>query len=97
MNKLINPDDDEVISKILTNLGSVFGRVKMDEIVEHFDTFNEMKYSSGEDLEKFLLKFETSVASLKALDCPMDEKIISLVLLRALNVDSNQKEVLLLI
>ena len=35
LNKLIDPDDDDVIAKIITNLSSIFGRVKMDKIIEH--------------------------------------------------------------
>ena len=64
LNKQVNPDDDDIISKILERLGSIFGRAKMDEIIiEHFDLFHEIKFEPGEDLEKFLLRFEMSVAS----------------------------------
>ena len=41
-NGVINPDDDDVILKIVTKLESVFGKPKMDELLDSWDTFQEM-------------------------------------------------------
>ena len=90
-NGTFDPDDEEIISKILTKLETIFGRPKMDEIMDCWDVFDNMKREEEEDIETFMLNFDTAEAGLRALDCPVDKKILSLILMKAINVDKNEK------
>ena len=90
-NGVIDPDDEEVITKVAEKLEDIFGKPKMDEILENWDAFSEMMRKKDEEIEPFMLKFDTAEAALRAVDCPLDKKILSLILLKAINVDKHEK------
>ena len=94
-NGRINPDDDEVIVKIASTLENIFGKPKIDEIIESWDTLHEMTRKKNDPIEPFMLKFDTAEAGLSALDCPVDQKILTLMLLKAINVDKSEKRTII--
>ena len=90
-NGVFDPDEEDVIAKISAKLDTIFGKPKMDELLGYWDSFSDMLREEDEDLEEFILKLETAEAGLRALDCPVDKKIMSLVLMKAINLDKNEK------
>ena len=64
-NKEVDPEEDEVIDKLLTKLEKWFGKTKIDEASDAWIDFITLKRATDEDTDKFLLRFETSEANLK--------------------------------
>ena len=53
-NERINPDDDEVIIKIASTLEKIFGKPKIDEIIESWDILHEMTRKKNDPIEPFM-------------------------------------------
>ena len=91
MNQSIDPKDKNVIENIVKKLEEIFGKPKIDEVLEKWDVMTELKRLAGEDLEKFLLKFDTAEAALKSLGILLDNKIKALLLIKAMNLEESEK------
>ena len=75
----------------MKKLEELFGKPKIYEVLEKWDVMTELKRLAGEDLEKFLLKFDTAEAALKSLGILLDNKIKALLLIKAMNLEESEK------
>ena len=90
-NGLINPDNENIIKTVIERLEKWFGKTKVDEASEAWKSFKDMKRSSGENLDEFLLRFETVESKLKCSAVELPNLILALQLLESVNVNSDQR------
>ena len=90
-NGLINPEHENIINDISEKLNTWFGKTKVDEASDAWRTFKDIKRASGENVDKFLLKYETAESKLINSAVELPKLILAIQLLEAANVDINQR------
>ena len=90
-NGLVDPTDDNVISKLVEKLDNWFGKTEMDELAEGWKNFKSLEREKDESIDKYILRYETSESDLKCSDVDIPQKILAIQLLDTLNVDENQR------
>ena len=90
-NKLINPDDENVIKEIIIKMEKWFGKPKLDQACESWKDFKEVKRKESETLDDFILRFETVESNLKCSVVELPQLILALQLVETLNISADQK------
>ena len=67
-NKAIEPQDPDIIPKMIANLHKWFGKTKTDQFFGAWKDFIEIKLTDVETIEEFILKFDTIDSKLKSTD-----------------------------
>ena len=95
-NKVIDPDDDEIITTVIDKLEKWFGKTKIDEASEAWKNFKDIKRSNGENINDFLLRFETIESRLRcSTTVNLPNQILALQLLDSVDVNSDQRRSIL--
>ena len=57
-NKVVNPDDPEIIPKLVRSLQKWFGRTNTDKFFDGWKEFVEFEWKDGETIEEFLIRYD---------------------------------------
>ena len=94
-NRVIDPNDQNVIEIIIDSMEKWFGKPKEDVASESWDKFVEYSRKKDTNVEDFILDFESLVSKLLTVIPNIPKIIIALQLLRAINVDEIQRRSIL--
>ena len=94
-NGLIDPENENIIKDIIEKMQKWFGKTKVDEASDTWRTFRDMKRSKEENIDKFLLRFETVESKLKCSAVELPNLILALQLLESVNVNTDQRRSIL--
>ena len=91
-NKQLNPEDEDIIDKIVLKLEEWFGKPRLDLATVSWRTINSMRRRPGEDVGSYINRFEAAYADLKCSASDLPEDILTIILLDGLNLDMNQRQ-----
>ena len=91
-NGMMDPEDENVINNVSTKLQKWFGKTRVDEASEAWDLFVDIKRAKDENIDAFLLRFETIESQMKSSAVDIPNTILALQLLKSIDVSSNQKQ-----
>ena len=69
-----------------------FGKTKLDEASEAWMMFKDIKRDDHEDVDKFILRFETAESNLRCSELEVPQEILAIQLINSINVDKAQKQ-----
>ena len=90
-NGFLKPEEADIIERVIEKLEKWFGKTKIDEASDSWEKFIEMKRSDTEKIDEFLLRFETSESQLRNSAVELPNMVLSLQLLKSVNVTSDQR------
>ena len=90
-NGQLDPENENVILNVIDKLKKWFGKTRIDEASEAWKQFRDMKKSSEEKIDTFLLRFETAESQLKSSAAEIPNIILALQLLESVGATSDQK------
>ena len=91
-NKIVSPDDPQIIKKIITLLKKTFGKTSTNMFFESWQEFIELKMKSGESFEDFILRLDTIDSKLKALNETLSQRALACHLVYKLEVNEMEKQ-----
>ena len=62
----MNPEDKEIIPKMISNIKKWFEKAQTDQFLETWKQFIEVSLNEGETIEEFILKYDTLDSKLKS-------------------------------
>ena len=62
----LDPEDRNIIDRIILKLEQWFGKTKIDEGSDAWRTFRDIKQKSNESVHEFVIRYETAEANVKA-------------------------------
>ena len=95
-NNKLDPENENIITNVIKKLKHWFGKTKIDEASEAWEKFVDIKRNNEEHIDSFLLRFETIESQLISSAVPIPNTILSLQLLKSVNVSGDQRQNILL-
>ena len=82
---------EDVVKKVIEKLETWFGKTKIDEACEAWNTFKEIKRNDSEKIDEFLLRFDTAESKLRNTVVQLPNLILPLQLIDSVDVSADQK------
>ena len=90
---LLDPQDPQVIQKIIIKLEEWYGKSNLDSGTTSWRELNGIKRKDGEDVSLYLNRFDAANANLKCTTpTSLPDEILTIMILDGLNVDSIQRQ-----
>ena len=90
-NGFINPEAENIITDIIEKMNNWFGKTKVDEASEAWREFKNILRARNENIDPFLLRFETAESKLKNSSARLPGMILALHLLETANLEVDQR------
>ena len=91
-NRVLDPEDPEIISKIITNLHKWFGKTKTDKFFGSWKEFIDFKREAGEAIDESILRYDTIDSKLRASGEKLSQRALACHLVFKLDVDEMEKQ-----
>ena len=88
---MIDPENENIILEIVEKMTQWFGKTKIDEASDAWREFKDIKRANEENIDKFLLRYETADSKLKNTAVGMPNLILAIQLMEAANVTVDQR------
>ena len=86
----LNPFDDDIISKLLVKMREWFGKPQINTAMDSYMKFINKRRGKDEDLDKFILEFDTNLSELKCSMCELPEQVKAFQLLISMNLNERE-------
>ena len=94
-NGTLDPCHENVVEYLIQKMNIWFGKPQFDTSYESWSTFTEIKRAQNEGIEDFIIKYDTVLSEMKCSNVDVNEKIKTLQLIRAINVDEMQRRLIM--
>ena len=91
-NKAIEPQDPDIIPKMIANLHKWFGKTKTDQFFGAWKDFIEIKLTDGKTIEEFIIRFDTIDSKLKSTNEALSQRALACHMIYKLDLEENQKQ-----
>ena len=93
-NEELNPDDEDIITKIVEKLHKWFGKPEIDKEFLSWNEVISMKRKDNESIGEFILRYETAEAKLRCSATALPPLLLAIHLIQSLNVDEAERRLI---
>ena len=93
-NEELNPDDEDIITKIVEKLHKWFGKPEIDRAFLSWNEVISMKRKDNESIGEFILRYETAEAKLRCSATALPLLLLAIHLIQSLNVDEAERRLI---
>ena len=88
----IDPEDKDVIEKVIEKLEIWFGKPKIENGSDHWRILRDIKRGETESMHDFVIQYETAESNVKAFEREISNEILAIKLLDSIYVNEMERQ-----